>query len=86
MLAFLFQKPYAKLEDINLDKYENLINEPRNSTPCKDNKVSVEEIINSSFNGRIAKHAAYHRNRKFCFFVKNWLLSFIKNHSTVNAQ
>lgn len=42
MLAFLFQKPYAKLEDINLDKYENLINESRNSTPCKDNKVFVE--------------------------------------------
>ena len=28
MLVLLFPKPFAKLEDINLDKYEILINEP----------------------------------------------------------
>ena len=28
MLVFLFPKSFAKLEDINLDKYEILINEP----------------------------------------------------------
>ena len=28
MPPFLFPKPFAKLEDINLEKYEILINEP----------------------------------------------------------
>ena len=91
MSTLLFPKPFAKLEDTNLEKYEILINEPfhdisnyfqyiQQEIPYhvpKDKKSSVKETINSSFNGKEAKYATDYR--KSLLFVTNWFLSNIKN-------
>ena len=95
MLVLLFPKPFAKLEDINLGKYEILINEPLHDISNhikniqqeiphhvpKDKKSSVKEI-NSSFNGKEAKNAADYR--KSLLLVTNWFLSNMKDHFTKN--
>ena len=96
MPALLFPKPFANLEDINLEKYEILINEPLHDISnhikniqqkipyhvLKDKKSLVKEIINSSFNGKEAKNGANYR--KSLRLVTNWFLSNIKNHFTTN--
>ena len=40
-------KPFAKLEDINLDKYETLISEPTNSIPCTQGKKSFVKKLST---------------------------------------
>ena len=96
MPALLFPKPFAKLEDLNLERYEILINEPlhdisnhikniQQEIPYhvpKEKKSLVKEIINTSFNGKDAKNAADYR--KSMLLVTNWFLSNIKNHFTTN--
>ena len=95
MPALLFPKSFAKLEDINLERYEILINEPLHDISNhikniqqeiphhvpKDKKSSVKEI-NSSFNGKEAKNAADYR--KSLLLVTNWFLSNMKDHFTKN--
>ena len=68
MSALLFPKPFAKLEGLNLERYNILINEPIHDIPYhikniqqeipdhvpKDKKSLVKEIINTSFNGKEA--------------------------------
>ena len=96
MPDILFPKPFAKLEDINLKKYEILINEPlhdisnhiknmQQEIPYhvpKDKKSSVKEIINSSFSEKEARNAADYG--KSLLLMTNWYLSNIKDRFTTN--
>ena len=96
MPALLFRKPFAKLEGINLERYEILINEPLHGISNhikniqreiayhvpKDKKSFIKEIIKLSFNGKEANNAADYG--KSLLLVTNWFLSNIKNHFTTN--
>ena len=90
--ALMFNEPFVSLEDLNLDKYEILVNEPLHDISNhikniqvelpnhldKELKVKIHDVILSSFNGKEAKNSSDYR--KSLLMITNWFLQHHKHH------
>ena len=96
MPALFFNTPIASPNEINLSRYEILINEPLHDISNhikniqeellhhvpKEKKMHVKNIIARSFNGKEAKNSADHR--KILLIITNWFIESLKDHFTTN--
>ena len=88
----MFFNPTSNLADINLDLYEILFTEPLHDISNhiqnlyaelpfqmeKEHKKSFTDIINVSFNGKIAKNSSDYR--KSILIVTKWFQDNCSNH------